>query len=255
MKTNRYRLRRRITKLVLLGAFGYGMYALSGVIDRIPEIHIHQIDIRGCHYAPPAQVRAFASTYNGHNMITTWLSGRLKHRLLNRFGQIEHVKITPHFPSRLSIVVQEKKPYALFVTPKAQVLSARDGSCLRVYPTTKSLTTDRMVTGLLHPYVYPKVHPVVLSKLATLDTALRPYADLWPLTISYRRLLVIPSTQYDEVVLLKEHTVPIRISMDNVSEQLSGLALFFKQQRPSDNRRIRYINARIGHRIIVSYVP
>ncbi len=255
MTPTRYRLRRRITKLVLLGLFGYGVYTISGYIDRIDAIHINQIDISGVVYAPQNQIQAMCHTYMGHNVITTWVSGRLKRRLLHRFGQLEGVKITPHFPSRLSVELIEKKPFALFVTPKAQVLSASDGSYLRVYPTSPALRTDRIVTGLAYPYVYPKVHPIALAKLHTLDDAVRPYRDLWPLTLSYQRLLLIPTTQYDDVSLLKEHTVPIRITMSNVSDQLAGLALFFAHQTPTDSRHIRYINARIGHRIIVSYVP
>ncbi len=252
-----YRRRRRFTLLILGLLLGTGLWWGYAQLSQFRALQIHEFRVIGAVYCPPERIQALCAPYRNQNVITTFLSGRLKRRLKKAFPQAQKIAIWPLFPSVLQIKITEKTPFITLAGSTEMVVVAQDGTALqRLNPAcAASANLGLVVRGIPPRWAVPKVPPKAMVKLVTLVEALQHAQGLDHPVIVIHHLSLVPSSNRDDIVILKDGILPIKMgSLDQTSQKLAAAALFITHHRTeAPSKNIGYIDVRVPHRVIVNY--
>ncbi len=261
MSDSNFRRRRRVTFLVLFFfVFAAGWIGMSRLNER-PELHIKTIQIQGAHYCSLARVTAITKPYLGGNLVSTFLSGRLRQHLLKVFPQAQKISIYPRFPSALRIQITEKTPFLTLENRSDMVVVAQDGTPLqRLLPNQLPSPPPNLgleIRGISPRWALPRLPARGMTKLVAIAQALAMEPSLEHPVIWVRHLALTTSSNEDDIVILKDGKTPIKMgSFTQFSTKLAAVRLFLSHHHTSEpSQNIGYIDVRVPQRVIVYYGP
>jgi cell division septal protein FtsQ len=231
-----------IPALIYLGIVGWNR----------PEVQVETFSILNTHYTQKEVLARYVDSQKGRNILGVRVGFWTK-KMVQKFPQIENVKVRMIWPNHIELTIIEKQPYLSVVMPNRRWIVAKDGTPLSQNP--QEPLRGFCVYGLSPKWMTPRIHPMLLTKLQTIYDWVCAYPELLPMGIQIHHMTIATSNTHDEILLLKDHSVPIKIGpSDRLPEQLHALHVFWKtHQAIEPTRAIRYIDLRVPDRVVVRY--
>lgn len=254
MAPKRYRLRRRITLLVLFG----GLIALGMVIrdkfHQIEEIRIKKITIVGTHFCPEIAVKTSVKKYYDQNLFWIWAIPSYKNKLLKQFPQAQKIIFHFKYPSQLVIQFFEKAPFVILQGKAETALLSNDGTWLQKIPQIPTNNKLLVVQGVSPKWAFPKANPIVMAKLLLIQSKLKPI-HLESCTVLFRALSLSSSANGDDIVLLKDTHTAIKMgSLESFQEKLAAVDTFLNRKSGTYiSRNATVIDVRVPHKVFAYY--
>jgi cell division septal protein FtsQ len=241
--------------LILLSGLLCSVY----FVMRYQFFPLNTIVIRDTNFQEKDSLLAEMSLKKGQNVLwLRWVTG--SHFLVKQFPKIEAISLSVSLPDTLTLSVQEKKPWLVFLGEHGSIVIAKDGSVLSDgsqdvrLPEKGNLLIIRGLPQSL--FEHEQLSEVVLFKLRTIVDKVRYHFPDAALQMDCTNLDFASEFEgLDDIVLIKDDTLPVRLgSLVDLEDKLVLLKKFFWYYgKEVDPKPLEYIDLRAKGKVIVKY--
>lgn len=173
-----------------------------------------------------------------------------KKKCIKQYAQISSIDFSMKFPNYFWIIIKEKQPAFLLITPDSQYFIANDGTLLNTDSSVGSVDNpDKIIIikGLgLQLSDKTHIHPHLLKTILAVVLPLKKYLLEKNIQVEFKT--------NQEVVLLKDDLLPIKIgTTDALEQKFKNLKNFLKYVQIDPENPIQFIDLRLPNKVIVKY--
>ena len=230
--------------LLVLAAAGFGVFRLL----HHPYFSVDQVEIKGGGYLSDAQKQVHRDSLLGRSILYTFSDDLVA--TFMAYGVLSQVEIDRVFPRQVHIFLTDKMPeFGCFSEGKSFLIAA-DGTILNRFSDQSIAQSEDFLffNGIaLSEFEGESLNPGLLSKLLTLNSLVsQHFEDVEP------QLEQRPGMGW---VFLLHDTIPVYLgTLDHLDQKFTKLSAFLHQYESQKKKRpIKYVDARIQHRILVNY--
>ncbi len=171
------------------------------------------------------------------------------HRKLNNYSQINDISVRFSWPSRLDVTITEKEPWISCIVDNKSLFLDREGILLESAQDNALIQTDNLfiVKGLNQAlFNQDRVSPVLLNRIKNIESYLKKNLPDTPLLLERLKDGSWSVVIYDTVsILIGELT--------DLESKFKRLHYFLGTPEGQAYSKIRYIDLRINHKLLVQY--
>lgn len=237
-------------KKILLIIFIVLLFIAIFFFLRDPKYIISDIYYFNNNFVPIKYLDQNFNSLKGKNFLIDWFSfNNHKKKFLQKFPEVESVKIYLKFPNTLKIFVKEKDPSFLIICKKKNFVISEDGFVLNFLNNQASITNLNkilIIKGLNSDIIKGNLLDAnLLNEIKIISNYLKIN---FPLT-SFQILF-----ENDQIVILKDDLVPIKIgSITNLNTKIINLKKILTFLPEAKQKNIMYLDLRIPDRVIIKY--
>lgn len=259
-----------LIRLILVIAILAGVVSMSLAFAKDPRFRFVKIKVLQNELVPTEQIQKACFPVVRQNILTLSLTGHLRAHLLDLFPEFEEVSVGFELPGILVVSVVEKKSVMQFLVGNQVIESASDGTLLKksvLLPPSVLVSGNAMPTPNqpnvpkvegIHPRYFATKHldPTLVKKVRHVLAQVQKSMPLETFVLSFKHLYLTPSLKEDELVLIKNRSIPIKMgSLLTLEAKCNLLAVFFQDSVSKTSGTMKYMDLRIPDKLIVSYGP
>ncbi len=234
-------IKRWIRRSLLVGI------VVSGILMAItPYVRVQSIHVEGETLLAKEEVMRVTKPYVGRHILKVV---RIPSKLKKTFPQIQSVQMKVHWPMKIGVVIEEKKPYASFLIAGKDITIAEDGTLLKVgNEGGASVGMIPIIKGLKKSDINDKsVNEKTLNQIKAMLSEIHA-----GLKVEGLQLEVDGRNQW---TLYVEDTLPIKLGKaDELRDKVTRLDKFLRYQKgTASTENVKSIDLRVPKRVIVSY--
>lgn len=213
-------------------------------IATLPLFRIQRIEIQKTYFVPEQRILELSGLHLNQHMfsgyggsVNAWLTGRYlaaEERIHKAYPQLQHLRVSLHFPGELRISFSERVPVAFLQAPDSCVLIDRDGKVLALVdkapgtlPVIKGLEVISAKVGEKIQVDVPEQLERTISVLSALVEADREDTGMTPLI---PQILEIRPSAYEQIYLkVKTHAGHILSVTCTQNQYLAGHFIWLRR--------------------------
>ena len=229
-----------------------GLLVVGGLIFflRYPKLYVNEIIYENNYFVTDAKLQEVFEGFENKNIFSMYLYFNFwqNHRFLARYPKLSNIKLAIKWPQTLIVQVQEKKPYFLFLGRNHNYFLAKDGTILSrkdsLIKEADSLNKLVIIRGIKDSYFSgAALEKNFFKKIVNISENLQFYFEDIDLQIEF--------ISDDEIVLLKNDILPIKIGkMKDIEKKFKNLKYFLKYYE-KDISFLEYIDLRVINKVVV----
>lgn len=242
--------------LVTLAACGWGVYRYT--------VGLRTLAIKGNRYVTQDDIRKIAGHYHGRNAVLVSLFGQLNRDIVARIPKVRAVRSDYKWPYAIELTIVEKPSWVRLKCGHTLITVAADGSVLdREENESDEFSKSALITvrDLPPTIIYGTAcNPLVLRVLSPIISSIRDVFPDHDLQLELKGMILTSrDCSFDEIILLKDHSIPIYLGNEsNLTKKLGYLQQFiwYVNDQPTDSeagKSIQYIDLRVDGKVLVGY--
>ena len=259
----------KIIRLIFFLTILVSLVSLTLAVVKDPRFRFLHLQIVNNQVIDPDQLQLACTPISQQNIVWLCFSGRVKTHLLDLFPELEDIQVRFGLPSTLILHLKEKPAVVQFVTSTEQIEASQDGTILKRSPILPPVTVSGNETPTPNTPQLPKIegisshffstkriNPILGEKAHFILKELNKTMPKETFTLSFKHLYLTSSLKEDELILIKDPHIVIKMgTLPQFSSKCKLLSAFLQDPESQTSRILKYIDLRIPDKLIASYEP
>lgn len=229
------------------------VFILSGLSALLwsPVFYVQQVQVEGQHYISDNDIQHYTQPFQGKNVFLVRFVYDIKSFLMDHITVIKSASYHYAWPNKLSVKIQEKEPWIIFLVDGKSVLVAEDGTLLSdgSRELSEGFSHDVwIVRGFPKSYFLDPIMPGdLIAHIRKVVTSIEAHYENPSLQLEFR--------SDNDWALIQDDMLPIEIgSLDGLDQKFRALHSFFVYYEEKKRKKpLASIDLRVPGKLFVTY--